>query len=983
MKRNIFSLILILFLGITSYAQNVIDFELQELINKKNDEKISINIIFKSQLDVEELKNRSNKYLDKETRRQAVIEELKNFSEASQQDVISIIRSEESKGAVSDVVCHWLSNSITCTTTKDVIEKLAKRDDILLIGHNAKRKAILTEECQKSVSASESEITSNVLQVNADKVWNLGYTGKGVLVAIIDSGVNYEHPDLADHLWEGGSEFPKHGYNFADDNNDPMDERGHGTHCAGTICGDGSNGTQTGVAPDATLMCIRIMDGNGDTDAETIIAGMEFAVEHGADVLSMSVGIAESSKSEREMLREACIKTLEAGVIASVAAGNEGSSLNSYPIPNNVRVPGSCPAPWIHPDQQGNGGATSCVVSVGAVDKDDNYASLSSQGPVTWQETSFGDYPYEPGIGLIRPDVCAPGVDIVSLNYSGENYIMMSGTSMATPCVAGIMSLMLSKEPNLTPEQISMILETTAMKIEAKKNNKTGSGRVDALAAINAIDFGPIVFKQLTFNDENKNGKINSDEEIKLDITLENTSETVYNNINAVLKCDNEFVNITNKNVEISNIIANQTFNINGFSFVVGDEVEDQSKLYFDVEFYDGDNRVSSARFHVVTCDKELQFSSVIVMNDDNNNGILEVGETADLGVIINNNGSEIAVNVNGILTSNDKDITVNKSEANFGSIGPNSSATAFYNITLSNNAADNSDISFEIEIKDKYKFSKTFNINYTNICDIIYTLKDESGDGWNGARITANYSDGSESGIYTLKMGTAADTFVKTLTSGVNVSLNWKKGSLDAECKYSINYENGCEIFSGKGTQSGTFFSWVNNCSTQEMEIKTCEGVKNLTWSLLPSIAISLEWEAPENDNVIHYEIYRETILLATTTELSFIDSVDFGSYTYSVRPVFENCNGAVSSKDLEFCVGVKENLLPNVTIYPNPSKDIFTIEHDNIESITLYNMMGAKVLEEEANDDKYVIRDLESGVYFVNIKTNIGSVVKKIVKY
>lgn len=971
-----------LILGITAYAQNVIEAELQELINQKSDEKISVNIIFKSQLDVKELRNRSNN-LDKETRRQAVIAELKSFSEASQHEVVSFIKSQESKGEVSDLVCHWLSNSITCTTTKDVIEKLAKHDDILLIGLNAERKAILTDENQKSkVESQKSEITSNVLQVNADKVWELGYTGEGVLVAILDSGVDYEHQDLADHLWDGGAEFPKYGYNVADNNNDPMDGTGHGTHCAGIICGDGNNGKQTGVAPEATLMCVKIINNTGNTDASKIISGMEFAVEHGADVLSMSVGIAKSSTSEREMLREACVKTLEAGVIAAVAAGNEGSSLNNNPIPDNVRVPGSCPAPWIHPDQQENSGATSCVVSVGAVDKNDKHASLSSQGPVTWQETSFGDYPYEPGIGLIRPDVCAPGVEVVSLQCNTQDYVKMSGTSQAAPCVAGIMSLMLSKEPNLTPEQISMILETTAVKIEEKKNNKTGSGRVDALAAINAIDMGNIVFKELTFTDENKNDKINSGEEIKLDLTLENTSDETYNNLKAVLKCTSDFVDITNGNAEISNIAANQTFSIKEFSFVTDKEVKDQSILYFDLEFYDGDERVSSTRFSVVTFDKELLFSSIVVTNDNNNNGILEAGETADLGVVINNSGSEIALNVNGILTSSDNNITINKSEAGFGCIAPNSSATALYNVTLSNNAANNSDISFALEIKDKYNFTKSFNLNYINTCDIIYSLKDDFGDGWGGAKIIATYDDGSESDSYTLTKG-SSETFTKTLNSGVGVSLEWKKSYADAECHYSINYENGVEIFSGQGSQNGTFFSWTNNCSTQNMIIETCEGVRNLNLNK-GDFDITLKWEAPENNNVTHYEIYRETILLATTTELSFVDNdLDSGSYTYNVRPIFENCNGAVSSKDVEFCVGVEENLLPNVTIYPNPSKGIFTIEHDNIENITLYNMMGAKILEEEVNNDKYVIRDLKSGVYFINVKTNVGSVVKKIVKY
>ncbi|WP_407453633.1 hypothetical protein, partial [Methanobrevibacter sp.] len=136
MRKLFLSLIIALITGASALAQNVIDPELQTILNQKNDEKISINIIFKAQLDRADLRERSNQYSDKETKRQAVIKELKNFSAETQHEVFSIIKSSESKNEVTNVVSHWLTNAITCTATKDVIEELAKRDDILLIGYN-------------------------------------------------------------------------------------------------------------------------------------------------------------------------------------------------------------------------------------------------------------------------------------------------------------------------------------------------------------------------------------------------------------------------------------------------------------------------------------------------------------------------------------------------------------------------------------------------------------------------------------------------------------------------------------------------------------------------------------------------------------------------------------------------------------------------------------------------------------------------------
>ena len=153
----------------------------------------------------------------------------------------------------------------------------------------------------------------------------------------------------------------------------------------------------------------------------------------------------------------------------------------------------------LHDDQMVNAGGTSCVISVGAVDYDDNIAAFSSEGPSQWADVpEYGDYPYTAGsntqIGLIRPDICAPGVQIKSLDCNNTNgYTLMDGTSMATPLVTGTIALMLSKNGALTPEQIDQILENTAVKITEHKSNDYGAGRLDALAAVNAVDYDALV----------------------------------------------------------------------------------------------------------------------------------------------------------------------------------------------------------------------------------------------------------------------------------------------------------------------------------------------------------------------------------------------------------------------------------------------------------------------------------------------------------
>ncbi len=991
MKKLIYNLIIALFLSNYCLAQdNVIETELQEFMNQNSDEMIDVNIIFKSQIDRNELNAKANRFENKNTRREFVISELKFFSEKSQHEILSFLNTQKN-GKVSNITSHWLSNSISCKTTKEIIQQLSERDDILIIGRNVDRNALLSSQ-QSAVSSqhagkAEPEITSNVMQVNAPEVWEQGYTGEGVLVAILDTGVNYEHPDLADHLWDGGAQYPNHGYNSYDGNNNTMDNRGHGTHCAGIICGDGTLGKQTGIAPNATLMCIKTLNDEGNTNANAICSGMEFAVEHGAQILSMSLGIANSSISDRTMLRQTCVNVLEAGVIASVAAGNEGGSLNTNPIPNNVRVPGSCPAPWIHPDQQINAGETSCVVSVGAVNGNDAVSTVSSRGPVTWQETSFGDYPYDPGIGLIRPDICAPGIDIVSLSHYGEGYTKMTGTSQAAPCVAGVICLMLSKKPEMTPEEMSMVLENSAFKISENKNNDTGSGRVDALAAINTINMGALVFNNVTIDDENVNDKINPGEEIKFDIDFENISAETINNITAKLICDNEWVNITKAEAQIATANANQIVSIDdAFTVEIDEDAHSKTVLYFDVEFYDNaNNMISKTRFIETIYGSIVRYSSIAIENDDDGDGILEPGENADLRVCVNNEGNEIALGLVGTLSCNNGVVTINEAESEFNCVAPDGSTSALFNVTVTEVGGITS-IPFNLVVKDKFDKVKNFDIDYGISCDITYTLKDEYGDGWNGAKIIAHYSDGSADDTYTITSGDEA-TFTKTLNSGVEVSLEWKNGGVDAECSYFITYESGVEIFSGKGRQQGTFFSWIYDCSCQSIMINNCEAVKDFNVKV-GNNSVELKWEKPDTDGVQHYEIYRETELIATTEDLSFMENdLENGTYYYNVRPVYENCYGATTGKEITYTVNINEINAIEVSVYPNPADDFVKLSAVSapLSAVRVYNYLGFLIEEIELNSNEVEINtsDYNPGIYFISVESEKGNVVKKIVKY
>ena len=502
MKKILLTAILLFFSLGSIVALPIIDPQLKAEMKRLNDnEKIKVNILLTEQSDAMALLREAEFYFNKQEQRQFVVETLKRQTEASQSELLKNLEEMERDGIVQEIQPFWLINCVSCIANKAAINDLAQRRDILTIYHCEEAQWIFEQEATPVPRSNDREITQNLLQVNAPQVWEQGYTGTGVLIALIDTGVRLDHADLAGRLWDGGSEYPNHGYDFYYNDNDPSDDRGHGTHVAGTICGTGASGSQTGIAPGATIMALKAFNSEGVGEETHWVAAMQFALEHGADLMNMSLGRPQPNAAQKLVMRQACDNTLAAGVVVAACAGNLRQMGFMVPPPNNIYTPGDCPPPHLHEDQLVNAGGLSCVISVGAVDYDNTIAPFSSEGPSQWTDvTQYNDYPYTAGstteIGLIRPDICAPGVQIKSLDYNTtDGYTLMDGTSMATPLVAGTIALMLSKNHELTPAQIDEILENTAVETRhgtslrnRHKNNDFGSGLLDALAAVNAVN---------------------------------------------------------------------------------------------------------------------------------------------------------------------------------------------------------------------------------------------------------------------------------------------------------------------------------------------------------------------------------------------------------------------------------------------------------------------------------------------------------------
>jgi subtilisin family serine protease len=658
---------------------------LDQMEQTSENELIRINIRLTNQFDVQNLEE-AFPALDRPGRRALVTNELKSFSQRTQKGVLDLIDQRSKTNEAELIYSLWINNVITAMASKDLIFELSQRSDIDRIDWDEERNLLMAQESLLAGGDDSPEgtleITYNVNIMNVPAVWAAGFEGEGVVVGVIDTGVNYNHADLQSHMWTHPS-YPYFGYDFVNGDNNPMDDHGHGTHCAGTVAGDGTAGSQTGMAPKAKIMALKVLGVGGNGSESGVWAAIQFGVDYGADVLSLSLGWQQSWSPDRQSWRNSFNNALAAGVISSVAAGNEGTSPG---VPNNLRTPGDVPPPWLHPDQTTTGGISG-VVSVGATDIGDNIASFSSRGPVTWQTVNpFNDYSYNPGMGLLRPDVTAPGVNVKSCTYNNNfGYTFMSGTSMATPGVAGVMALLLSKNPNLTPAQISEALEMTSVDLGVVgKDNTYGTGRVNALAAINYINYSGPVYSSHSITDPNSNGHIEAGESILLSIEMYNGSDTPRTNVNVTISTDSPYITITDNSEFYGNFAAWQYKTVtNGFAFSVAANTPGMETIRFNISATDG-IYIWNSFFDVVTYGPRLEFGAITISDPTgNNNGRLDPGETVDLLIAAQNTGQVPISNVLATIGSASGYITLNTNQHNIPSIPAGGSVNALFNLSV------------------------------------------------------------------------------------------------------------------------------------------------------------------------------------------------------------------------------------------------------------------------------------------------------------
>lgn len=352
---------------------------------------------------------------------------------------------------------YWIVNAISMELPVSQLSMLASDDSLSFVSSNYRVNLVqpgMGHLMTRSDLNRENAFTYGLEKIGIPELRQAhpDLIGTGVRVGVIDTGMDASHPDLKGKVAAFAD--------FTDSSKkEPYDDNGHGTHVGGTIAGGNASGTEIGIAPGVKFVVAKFLTGSGSGTFEGAIKAMQYMADPDGNpntndapaLVSNSWGGGSPSASKdpaSEPLCQAVSNWVKLGILPVFAAGNSGPSAQT------LGLPAACPG----------------TLAVGATDKDDKIASFSSRGPGIWKT-----------IKVTKPDVSAPGVKVLS-SFPNGAYKEASGTSMATPHVAGMAALLYQLKPKMPVEQmIDLIRKTT--KAIGQDPNVYGTGRIDAVKA--------------------------------------------------------------------------------------------------------------------------------------------------------------------------------------------------------------------------------------------------------------------------------------------------------------------------------------------------------------------------------------------------------------------------------------------------------------------------------------------------------------------
>lgn len=454
----------------------------------KNNKKVTFLVKFKDQVDTvkvakdAELKASSQKLTATKTdlvKRSTIVSELRIKADTTQESLKKYVESEKAKGNVENYNSYYIVNGMAVTATEDVMKNIAAMPEVESLKPNGKVELVDTIKTNEKSIPTANNIEWGLEKIGVPSVWNMGIDGTGIVVANIDTGVEWNHPALKTKYRgydPANPNTPNNEFNWFDatsaHSSVPVAYHPHGTHTMGTMVGSEANGTnKIGVAPGAKWIAVAGLNADGGTDADLISAGEWILApkandgtphpEKAPNVVNNSWG---GGPGVDDWYKVVVANWKAAGIFPEFSAGNVTDT--------NPGGPGSVANPANYPDS----------FATGATDINNNLADFSLRGPS----------PYD---GIMKPEISAPGVNVRSSVPGGTYEGGWSGTSMAGPHTCGLVALLLQANRSLTVDQLETIIKNTATPrtdstYTTAPNNGYGYGVINAFDAVSAVSTG-------------------------------------------------------------------------------------------------------------------------------------------------------------------------------------------------------------------------------------------------------------------------------------------------------------------------------------------------------------------------------------------------------------------------------------------------------------------------------------------------------------
>ena len=462
-------------------------------------------------------------------------------------------------------------------------------------------------------------------------------------------------------------------------------------------------------------------------------------------------------------------------------------------------------------------------------------------------------------------------------------------------------------------------------------------------------------------------------DETPLNITFKNVgTEPTNGTTNVTLTCADNTLTILNGVGSFGSLDPDATTQINGFSYSIAEGVADGTRYTIQVAAVCG-SETWEGKVIITAGEAVLQFEGMA------NAGGFVPGETLTVTASFKNVGHYMATNAIASIASTSEYVTIENETFEVGTIDPTGIATCVFNITVDASCPTTEQLPLNFTLNADGGLVAEGSGVIKNACNVVFDLHDSYGDGWNGASLNVEFSDGTPTESLTISSGNSA-TYTLEIGNGVHVTLTWTSGSWDTECSFTVKYEDGDDIYTCSSVHSGLLYEFDCNCGGGA-PISTFNPVENLQ-AETTNTSVTLTWDAPEG--AINYIISRNGIEIGQTAETTYTDvlvSKD-GVYTYCVVAEYTDGVSVPECVIVEFFDAISENEV-EFSIYPNPVNSTLTINGGAAEySYAMFNGMGQMVANGKAQGTEQInVSEMTKGVYFLRLTTGTQVRIEKVV--